>query len=208
MASPRRTIKARVPVESNPKTPRVCDDCECPWLADLGSTATTCVRCSCEADDTPYCECVDCEMTIVNPSPEQVFAGEDDKGMGGDWRCEKCRVPVEEAHRELVGALQSVVLAKSVKWAFEFHKSTKTEPSSWTAYRVGDGFVYKVGHYIDHAGQPWPSCWYSGLSLSYPGTADHREGRNGKGKGAPLLPETGLPEALRPSWEAFKARLA
>lgn len=108
MASPRRIVKARVPVEINPKTPRVCDDCECKFLADVGSTTTTCVRCSCEADDTPYCECVDCEMTIVNPSYEQVFAGE---GEGSDWRCEKCRVCVDEAKWALLGDLHSVLVA-------------------------------------------------------------------------------------------------
>ena len=70
--------------------PRVCDDCECPFLADVGSAETSCLRCFVRTDTSIFfVECEDCDVVIVSPTDEQAASGKDEDG---EWHCGKCRV--------------------------------------------------------------------------------------------------------------------
>jgi hypothetical protein len=87
MASPRRILKARVPVEK-PLTPCVCDDCECPFLVEVGSSTTTCPSCLVRMKpDAVFVEC-ECGVVIANPSARDEEDGLDEDG---EWHCPKCR---------------------------------------------------------------------------------------------------------------------
>ena len=73
-------------IKKHPKKmePRVCDDCECPFVGK----GTTCDGCTVRAiPNSVFVEC-ECGKVIVNPTEKQVKSGKDEDG---EWWCPKCR---------------------------------------------------------------------------------------------------------------------